>query len=60
MAGDTTEMIAQVRALLANPAYAAEMAWHGRETVLKRHTCRHRVDELLEIVDTVRKGRSLS
>jgi spore maturation protein CgeB len=60
IARDTTEMIAHLRALLANPAYAAEIAWHGWETVLDRHTCRHRVDELLEIVHTVRKGRGLS
>jgi spore maturation protein CgeB len=26
------------------------MARRGRQTILSRHTCRHRVDELLEIV----------
>jgi spore maturation protein CgeB len=28
---------------------AQEMAAHGRQTVLQRHTCAHRVDELLDI-----------
>jgi len=28
---------------------AAEYAAHGRETILARHTCAHRVDELLDI-----------
>jgi spore maturation protein CgeB len=37
-------------ALLANPDTARRMAAHGRQTILERHTCAHRVDELLRIV----------
>jgi spore maturation protein CgeB len=35
--------------LLADPEAAAAMAARGLETILARHTCRHRVDELLAI-----------
>jgi spore maturation protein CgeB len=28
---------------------ARELAGHGRQTILSRHTCAHRVDELLAI-----------
>lgn len=55
VAHDTREMIGHVQALLAEPRYAAELARHGRETVLQRHTCRHRVDELLAIVQSIRR-----
>lgn len=35
--------------LLEEPAAARAMARQGRETVLMRHTCRHRADQLLTI-----------
>ncbi len=38
-----------LRDVLGDPALAASLARHGRETVLARHTCAHRVDELLVI-----------
>ena len=44
------EMAAQLRTLLADRPMAAAVAARGRETVLRRHTCAHRVDELLGIV----------
>jgi spore maturation protein CgeB len=38
--------------LLVNDAQAAgELAAHGRATVLARHTCSHRVDELMQVVE---------
>ncbi len=37
------------RAILNEPALAEALARHGRQTILERHTCRHRVDELLAI-----------
>ncbi|HEX2254107.1 MAG TPA: glycosyltransferase [Thermoanaerobaculia bacterium] len=40
-----------LRDLLADPDRARDLARRGRETVLARHTCGHRVDELLAIVD---------
>lgn len=48
-ARDGAEMQAHLRAILQEPALAASLARSGRETILARHTCRHRVDELLAI-----------
>ena len=53
VARDGAEMRAHLRQLLDDPAYAAALAAHGRETVLARHTCAHRVDELLSIAKTL-------
>ena len=39
----------RLRDVLADPDEASRMAAHGRETILARHTCAHRVDELLGI-----------
>jgi hypothetical protein len=38
-----------LRALMADEGMARQLALHGRQTVLARHTCAHRVDELLDI-----------
>jgi spore maturation protein CgeB len=43
------EMKRHLRDLLQDEAMAREIAQHGRNTILKRHTCAHRVDELLAI-----------
>jgi spore maturation protein CgeB len=43
------EMTRHLRALLHDQEMAQEMAAHGRQTILQRHTCAHRVDELLDI-----------
>jgi spore maturation protein CgeB len=43
------EMRCCMRALIGDPALRAELAAHGRATILARHTCGHRVDELLAI-----------
>lgn len=53
LARDGREMAAHLRALLADPDRAAEMATAGLETIRARHTCRHRVDELLAVVASV-------
>jgi spore maturation protein CgeB len=39
----------QLRAVLHEPQLAQQLAQHGRRTILARHTCAHRVDELLGI-----------
>jgi spore maturation protein CgeB len=41
-------------ALLRDPDYADALARSGRETILGRHTCGHRVDELLAIAADIR------
>jgi spore maturation protein CgeB len=48
------EMRRHVRSVLNDPDLAAALAGNGRDTILARHTCAHRVDELLSIVHTVR------
>jgi spore maturation protein CgeB len=46
--------------LVADTAHAGAIGARGRETVLARHTCAHRVDELLEIVSEVRGFRPVA
>jgi spore maturation protein CgeB len=41
--------VRQLRLLLNEPDYAAVLAERGRRTILARHSCCHRVDELLAI-----------
>jgi spore maturation protein CgeB len=38
-----------LKALLANPSLGRKLATHGLQTIQSRHTCAHRVDELLQI-----------
>ena len=44
------EMTELVRQVLHEPGLAEDLARCGRETIEARHTCRHRVDELLSIL----------
>ncbi len=48
------EMKAQMRRVLYEEGLAEELARSGLETILARHTCAHRVDELLDIVASLR------
>jgi spore maturation protein CgeB len=43
------EMKRQLQAVLHDTDLARELSEHGLRTVLARHTCAHRVDELLGI-----------
>lgn len=47
------EMKKQMQAVLRDRALARSLAGHGLKTIQNRHTCAHRVDELLRIVDSV-------
>ena len=49
-ASDGEAMRAQVRALREDTGLRERIAAHGLATILARHTCAHRVDELLAIV----------
>ena len=51
------EMRQLMAELLAHPQAAHDMAERGRQTILNRHTCAHRVNELLDIVNELRPGR---
>jgi spore maturation protein CgeB len=43
------EMREHLRMLVNDPAAAADVAMYGHHTILSRHTCAHRVDELLRV-----------
>jgi spore maturation protein CgeB len=49
MARSGEEMRQCLRRLRWDPAFAQELALHGHRTILNRHTCGHRVEELLGI-----------
>ena len=55
VAASPEAMTAALRAVTSDPALAASLVAAGRETILARHTCAHRVDELLGIVDGLRR-----
>lgn len=48
---DGAGMEQQWKALLSAPERAVELAAHGRASILRRHTCIHRVNELLAICE---------
>jgi spore maturation protein CgeB len=48
-AQDSREMITQLERVLSDAALAQRLSAHGLSTILARHTCAHRVDELLAI-----------
>jgi len=50
VARDCFEMQGHMRALHRDPFLRGELAAHGLQTVLLRHTCANRVDELLDIL----------
>ncbi|HEX8412072.1 MAG TPA: glycosyltransferase [Thermoanaerobaculia bacterium] len=53
VARDGKEMKKQMRAVLHDRALAQSLAKRGLDTILRRHTCAHRVTELLKIVQEV-------
>jgi spore maturation protein CgeB len=53
VARDGNEMAAHMRALLTDPDLADELRRNGLATIAARHTCAHRVDELMAICDEI-------
>ncbi|MBA3313875.1 MAG: glycosyltransferase [Planctomycetaceae bacterium] len=51
VARNGAEMQNQLRRVLDDPVLASSLAEHGLATIRKRHTCAHRVDELLAILE---------
>jgi spore maturation protein CgeB len=49
VARDGNEMRELLRTILADQSVARGLAQHGLRTILERHTCAHRVDELLRV-----------
>jgi spore maturation protein CgeB len=58
VARDGGEMTMHLAALVADDERRRTLSDRGRATVLSRHTCGHRVDELLEIYNGVRATRA--
>lgn len=54
VADTPADMTRSLRMLRDDCAMRRELASHGLETIRRRHTCAHRVDELLSIVDSLR------
>jgi hypothetical protein len=46
-----------LRDVLSDRELAGSLALHGLETIMKGHTCKHRVDELLHIVTELDAAR---
>ncbi len=57
VARDGAEMKAHMRLLLKDRAFSRQLAAHGHHTILSRHTCAHRVDELMNVVDELRQAK---
>jgi spore maturation protein CgeB len=55
MVRDGAEMTRALHDLKNDPELRATLARYGLETVAKRHTCAHRVDELMSIVERMRE-----
>jgi spore maturation protein CgeB len=55
VAHDGGEMTDHLSRLINEAALRRELAQNGRRTILARHTCAHRVDELLAIATGVRR-----
>ncbi len=52
MARDGAEMRSHLEDALRNPETAQRLVANGLETIRSRHTCAHRVDELLQVAST--------
>jgi spore maturation protein CgeB len=55
MVATGAEMLEAMRCLLYDPERAAEQARRGLETVRLQHTCRHRAEELIRILEEVQR-----
>jgi spore maturation protein CgeB len=58
MNGD--EMRDQLDRLLTDKELARRTAEHGLETIRRRHTCAHRVDELMAVCDEIDRSRTMT
>ena len=53
MARDTTEMRRIMQQILSNSGLSQDLIAHGLDTIRKRHTCSHRVEQLLTICSSL-------
>jgi spore maturation protein CgeB len=54
VATDGAQMERDLKAVLNEPDLASSLVRHGLETIRSRHSCAHRVDELLTILQSLR------
>jgi spore maturation protein CgeB len=54
------EMKKHMRTILEDKETASALVKHGLDTIKSRHTCAHRVDELMAIYDELHSGRKKS
>jgi spore maturation protein CgeB len=54
MAQNGKEMESLLRDVLEDSSLAASLARKGLETIRNRHTCGHRINELLNLYETIR------
>jgi spore maturation protein CgeB len=59
VAKTSSEMQMQLAAVRSDDGLRAALIAHGLDTIRRRHTCAHRVDELLGIVSDLQNGRPL-
>jgi spore maturation protein CgeB len=59
VARDGTQMQHHIGRLLSDGNLANGLAAHGLQTIRNRHTCSHRVDELLAICDEIDHSRTM-
>jgi len=60
VANDGEEMKRCLREVLHEPGVADALRAHGLQTIRSRHTCAHRVDELLAIVGSLRGAEAVA
>ena len=58
LAHDGREMTRRLQEVLGDPVLGAGLAASGRRRILERHTCSHRVDELLAIYRELQTARA--
>ena len=58
VAHDGNEMKDMLRVVLNDAPFAEEMSAHGLATIHQRHTCRHRIDELMSICTQMNAERA--
>lgn len=59
MAHSGQEMKHLINEIMHNKGLSESLSVHGRRTILKRHTCAHRVDELLRILQQLSSSSSV-
>jgi spore maturation protein CgeB len=60
VANNGLQMQEHLRGLIQDPELGASLARHGRQTILERHTCAHRIQELNGILQQLETSTTIS